>query len=350
MSISLTNLSIHRLVVSLIHGRSSTDQVVPPVLGKHIEVLDQKAKDALTGRLTDALGHGSKSMDMMFRDRSDSSAHALSLKMLGSDEAEFIACAGQASTMLTNAQYSRRIPGGLLLVFQGSVGSGNDGCVGFLKAEGQTGFSKQDTADGPVLTFLQDLYLTPHQKLYKVGLVVATKKSNPAHLEVRVFDHNVASDEQRVAAKYFYDTFLGCEYVKTSKKLTKDFYDLTRDFIDEHIEDQVERYDYYNALVVELRVSKNQSLSTAKFAEAFMPKDLVDDYVSYMCDSGVPETDFHKDTSLIKYKLRRRSVSFSSGVKITAPMDGDDGLFKIGEPVEGYTRVDVKGEIQTMGR
>ena len=51
--------------------------------------------------------------------------------------------------------------------------------------------------------------------------------------------------------------------------------------------------------------------------------NIIDNYVNYMVDAGFTEQSFHKDTSLLKSELKRRTYKFSTKVKILVPIEED---------------------------
>lgn len=57
--------------------------------------------------------------------------------------------------------------------FSGTVGSPARPFVGVIKAETQTGFRRQVTSGGAIgAQFINDLFLTPAAKLYKIGMFI----------------------------------------------------------------------------------------------------------------------------------------------------------------------------------
>ena len=92
-------------------------------------------------------------------------------------DGEFVRQSHAFADKLAEAQTSRQYPGGLVVVFDGSVGRESLPFFGVMKAELHEGFLKQDDLQA---TFVQDLFLTPKTKLYKIGMFVASKHQDRA--------------------------------------------------------------------------------------------------------------------------------------------------------------------------
>ena len=69
-----------------------------------------------------------------------------------------------------------------------------------------------------------------------------------------------------------------------------------------------------------------------------------------MVDAGFTEQSFHKDTSLLKSELKRRTYKFSTKVKILVPIeeDGEELVKIIDVDDEGYTNVKIKGDVEAV--
>ena len=78
------------------------------------------------------------------------------------------------------------------------------------------------------------------------------------------------------AAGYFYSVFLGMGIEKSSKKLTQDFFEHTRNFINQAPVDEETKFDLHESLRSELR-SQKATLSTASFATEHLPQDMLYD-------------------------------------------------------------------------
>lgn len=152
---------------------------------------------------------------------------------------------------------------------------------------------------------------------------------------VMVADSQINQADGKAAAKYFYSSFLGCGYPKTSARTTKFFYEAACDFIKGMGVDQVQKNDLLNALVTYLKVNKASSVGVSEFASSYLSDvDTQDAFSTYMAKSGVPLESFTKDITHIEGKLKFRKISFGGNIKIIAPSESFKALVSI-EPIQG---------------
>src|SRR5690606_1411495 len=119
--------------------------------------------------------------------------------------------------------------------------------------------------------------------------------------------------ETRSAAAYFYQHFLGMDIQKSSKKLTKEFFEFTRDYIGSASLSEEEKLDAKDSLRVELK-SSSAIISVSDFAESYLPESIKADYVRHMEQRGFPRNSVAKDTQFVAARLRRpRKLKFVQG-------------------------------------
>jgi hypothetical protein len=277
----------------------------------------------------------------------------ISSKLLELDESQFIDLSKKIPEKLTQAQTSRKIPGGIVVLFTGKIGLQNYRYVGIIKAEIHSGFSL-DTENGKLLLrYLSELLLTPQQKLYKIGMFIEKEKGElidnvrtSLDFLVYIYDHNLTRNETQSAAQYFYQAFLGCSVSPSDKKLTKDFFTFTKEYIDSLSVDDDEKLDLNSGLYSYLKVEKTNTIKASEFAERYIPVEKRDDYVNFIEEKGIPLRGITKDLGYLKYKLKRRKLSFSSSVKIIAPSDNFDSLVQIISTEDSKTILSVAGHIE----
>lgn len=352
MAIQLVNLHINRVIIHQVFERSITGEQNDPKCSSEFTVLDGHGLSALQSRIIEATGNDSHSIQMYISESGPGSTYDYCTKLIAADDDGFITVSREIAEKLTRSQSSRNIPGGILVIFDGNIGHQNNNVIGFIKAELHEGFALP-SSDDLLLTFISKLLLTPTQRLYKVGLFVETESTTdpnqrtPDSFEVLVYDHNLMTrTESRQAAKYFYETFLGCSFSPSDKKLTSDFYYHTREYIDELPVESQDKQDLHNSLYSYLKVSQFNTVEISGFANEYLPPEFRDSYRETMVEKNVPEHAISKDLEYLKYKLRRRQIFFTSKVKIIAPQEGFDDLVEIREQEDDKTIVAIKGTIQ----
>jgi len=264
MVYQLVNLRINRIVAHQVFQRTITGEMVDPQCSQECTVLPQPGLTALQTRITEALGNDSHCIEMYISQNGPSSVYDHCNHLLDANEVDFISISHVVADKLSHSQISRKIPGGILIMFDGLVGHQNHRFIGIIKAELQEGFSLQTAANKLLLTFISKLLLTPSQKFYKIGAFIETNSpDDPAHRTpddyvVLVYDHNLMTrTEEGQAAKYFYETFLGCSFSPSDKKLTSDFFYKTREYIDELQVGEEEKLDLQSSLYSYLKVSQS---------------------------------------------------------------------------------------------
>jgi hypothetical protein len=222
-----------------------------------------------------------------------------------------------------------------------------------IKAEPQDGF-RANEHDGQVdVEYISDILLTESQRLYKIGFLVeiASKPAGPSGREAGdyrafLFDHLMTATETKSAAAYFYSAFLGMSIQASSKKLTQDFFEFTRTYIDTAPISADEKLDLHEALRAELK-STDATISASSFASKHMPESIRPEYSSFMTNKGFPENAVSKDTSYIQAKLkRRRKYVFTNGVWVITPPGEAKDLIDIDASSEGETIITIKGDLE----
>lgn len=267
-------LTIEETVAHEVFKRDIDKQIVPPIPGKEIITLDAISTSTLQERIVDAMTNDTHCREMMVDDSKNVSTASCVKTLIECKQNEYAKLSEQLATNLANAQYSRRMPGGALIIIRGITGSERKRFLAIIKAEMQEGFIK-DYSNGTItIKHLSDLLLTPHQKLYKIGLFLEIDNSNN-DFRVFVYDQTMTANETKSAATYFYESFLGCTFSPTDKKLTSDFYNYTTDFINKLDIDDEQKLDLKTSLYTYLKISNSTTIKTADFANQYLEKRLV---------------------------------------------------------------------------
>ena len=122
---SFENLAIGRLIIHEVFARGVDKALVQPNYGAQLLVLPQDARDALQARITNALGTSSHGVEMTIREAgAESTWHKAKeiIEAQGNDP-HFINLSQNIASKLAVAQTSRTIPGGIVVVIEGSCGN-----------------------------------------------------------------------------------------------------------------------------------------------------------------------------------------------------------------------------------
>jgi hypothetical protein len=325
--VGLIGWTVDRVIVHEILLREDKERV-PPVYGTALTQLDRRAEETFLGRVRSAIAKDGKCAEMDISKTSAESFFGRANVLLNStDEADFIGAAKPIADLLAEAQASRAIPGGILIVFTGKVGHPARRYVSAIKAEAQDGFTRQRNEKGQLsLRLLNDLFLTPSSRMYKIGMFLENKRAEPPDspkaqdFTAYVYDHLMSSKNREGAATYFYQSFLGCSIPQDAARSTKRFYLLTNGFIQALPIAEEEKFDLRSNARSYLR-SNSQTIQAAEFADQFLPSDMADDYVNYMRENDFPTTAVSKELKDIAHQLKTRKITFRSAIKLQGPAE-----------------------------
>lgn len=343
------NLNILKIITHEIFKRDDERQIVPPRLNNDLTTLSQDGLSILAERIVEAIGKDSKSVEMRIANTEIDSAFAHVLNIFENNTNEnFIEKSKSITRKLVNAQTSRSYPGGVIIIINGTSGYEVSDLVLIIKAELQSGFKKSNNNS---IEYVNDLLLTPHQKMYKIGAFLRKNDETKAF----VYDHNISKAEEQGLAQYFYGSFLGLEMLHTNKYFTSKFYHGTRNFINviENISDE-DRYDLNTHLYSYMKADTNTTISLADFSDSYIADETMkDSYVSYMRNEVFRDESFDrsitKDISDIKSKLRMRKMVFTSGIKISGMSDDFEEKVTIIEQGQNENGVVIDTTLKIIG-
>lgn len=351
---NLANLTISRIIFHEVYRRRDDRSPQPPSYGANVTALTQDAMDELRERIINATGSQSQSMEMTIVGAGADSAVTIARDLLAApDDASFAIVSQRVADLLTSAQLSRNIPGGVLAVFSGTAGNPQQPVVGFIKAELHGGFRR-----GANLTveYLKTLFMTPQTKLYKIGVFGydgGAVRPLPEGWTASVYDNQMSAMNRDGAARYFFEGFLGLDFPKSAARMTRKFWEGTSAFIQSAPVTEEKRSDLLTGLYSYLRVDQAQTVDVATFANSYLDQDLRTNYRNHMQAEGFPTNAVAKDLSELQGKLKRRRVRFSQDVQLTASAAAFKDLIEIetfaspaGSATPIWTRITVHDHIR----
>lgn len=360
---NLLNFNVDRIIIHQVFQRDLDGSKVPPTQSHEYTRFDRSALEAFRTRVKDAIGDGSKAVQMEIVDQGDYDLPTLVDKMVSQDDEEFAVSSYDAAKILNDVQNSKSIPGGIVVVFSGTHGSSSKKFWGVMKADIYSGYKKEvnPQTNEISLEFIKELLLTPASRLYKTAVFIekANYDTDYSNLNdkwfVLVSDSQINKADGKAAAKYFYSGFLGCGYPETSARTTKKFYEHAHKFIEDLDMPETSKVNLYNALTTYLKVDQASTVSSSEFAERYIHSiDIQDDFTCYMREQGLPGNAFTKDLEHIQTKLKFRKIKFRRNIQIQAPADKFEE-FIIMEPINGnvdengvhekWTKVTIKDSI-----
>jgi hypothetical protein len=353
---NITSVNIIRVIAHEV-VRASQIAERPPVLSDDLVVLNDRGKALVGRRLVDTVASGSHCVDVAVDDGSAGSPFDKATAMLDSDDDRFVENSKHMAGSLSSAQTAGPIKSGSAIFVQGTCSA--DGTpsrfIAIIKADSDQGLYKRVDGESITLTYVSDMLLGESQRLIKIAFFIeeaarddgATGGRQPEDFSVKVFDHLMQTSGDGDAAAYFYRTFLKCKLSHNAARQTKQFYELVRSFIEEMPVSQAEKVSYHGDLISYFRQNRS-TLEPRTFAQDVLPQELQDAFVRKCRENGISQA-FSKELDLVKGKLRRQSVKFSSNVTLYAPSEVfRDAVHIIGTSEDGWTELKIRGSIEAM--
>ncbi|NKM30778.1 nucleoid-associated protein [Rhizobium laguerreae] len=313
----LENLKISRVIMHEVLKRDDDRQPKPPVFGSALEDLEAAAKGAFTLRITEALSTQSKSIEMRISDFAAGSMVDIADRLLDVDEPGFLEISKEIAVRLAGAQKARSIPGGVVIAFDGSFGVPERKFLGVIKAETQSGFRRRRNAEKILTEFLDNIFLTPATRLYKIGFLVQEPKDDGLDWRAIIFDSNISSSHRETAAQYFYEGFFGCLFPENGAYETSRFYDLTKEFVRRGPFTPDKKRDLGDALYTFVKTEQAATFTTHEFADKYLPNEQKDTYKRFMTSKRFPERAVVRDTAQMGARLRRRRFKFGDSIEFS---------------------------------
>lgn len=327
---SWENLSVRRIIIHEVYPRRDDRSIVPPAYGQQLIALSPGGMAEFSNRVMSVIGSRSQSMEMTIKAPTGASLIEVCRDIAECDNDEFIVMSRRFADMLTNAQLARKLPGGIVVVFDGAVGNDDSRLVGVIKAETHSGFRRTPNFE---VQFVNDLFLTPQTKLYKLGIFVRSDDDTTAEFPINwsatVYDNQMSASNRDGAAQYFYESFLGCVLPATGSRMTRKFYEHTKNFIGKMNATPEKKADYIAGLYSYLKVDQSETIDCSTFSNQFFPPETRDSYSGFMLSQEFPMNAIRKDISEISSQLKRRRISFDRNIQLTGPSDAFEKLVTV---------------------
>jgi hypothetical protein len=296
-------------------------------------------------------------VDVTVDDRSPGSPFDRATAMLDADDDVFVANSKHLAELLSTSQTAGAIKSGSAMFSQGTCSADNrhSRFLSIIKADSDQALHKRVSGESITLSYVSDMVLGESQRLIKIAFLIEVaeteRESNggrsPEEFSVRVFDHLMQSSGNGDAAAYFYSTFLKCSLSHNSARQTKKFYEVVRSFIEEMQVTQAEKVEYHGDLISYFR-SNRETLAPRTFARDVLPQEHQDAFVNKCRQVGITQA-FSKELNLLKVKLRRQSVKFSSNVTLYAPSEVFSNAVQILDTSpDGWTNLKIRGSVEAI--
>ena len=349
---ALENLTIARVCLHEVYPRADDGSVVQPTYSANLLALNPIAMAAFRSRVLAAFKSAGHCMEMSIRDFGPGHAVTLGADIIGTADPDFIARSRAFADGLATAQASRRIPGGLVVVFDGTVGQPATPFFAIMKAELHDGFMKTGNLQA---TFVNSLFLSPGTKLYKIGIFISDgaqpRPALPAGWRPIVYDSQMTASRREAAATYFHSTFLGLDIPDDNAQRVRQFFERSKEFIRTAPVDQETKVDLYNGLYTYLKVDQSPTIQVQQFAATYLPDGLGQNYLDFMQQAHFPLGAIAKDLSEVAGSLRLRRLRFANRLTLSGPPEAFDQVEFETVPRDGgppWTRITIRGPMESQ--
>lgn len=351
----ITNIEITRVIAHEV-VRASQFAERPPIFSDELVVLDEKSQTLVGRRLVDTVASGSHCVDVTVENSDAESPFDKSTEMFDLDDNGFVANSKHLAKALSNSQTAGAIKSGSAIFVQGicSIEGRTSRFLAIIKADSDQALYKRVNGESIALIYVNDMLLGESQRLIKIAFFIEeneqekgkSSKRQPEDFSVKVFDHLMQASGDGDAAAYFYKKFLQCKISHNAARQTKHFFETARSFIEEMPIPPADRVAYHGDLISYIRQNRS-TIEPRTFAKDVLPQEHQDAFIRQCRTNGITEA-FSKELDLIKGKLRRQSVKFSSNVTLYAPPEVFRDAVKIsGISEDGWTELKIRGSVES---
>lgn len=320
--ISFYHIRIQRAIMHEIRPKQNGQEHGSAIYESRIMTLNQKAEQILKERLVDAAGHHSKAFEMEISQYQAGNFFGLCRSIQGTSDEQFIETSKQIAGLLATTQNSKKIPGGYFIFLECKFPGDNDKVIYIaIKAEPHQALRK----DSFNIRALDDIFLSPSQKLYKIGIIyeretMLADKEFPNNQYGAILMDQQFSPMGNYPAVYFSKNFLGFTADRNAKIQSKKFYEMTSDFIKENIKDFELQMNLLSVLNTTFTVNQEPVITLSEFAETNFEDDDIQDEFLNKVGSQLPDT-FLKDSTLFKRNLKKKKINFPDNINVIGPDD-----------------------------
>lgn len=313
-------LNIRRIIMHRIIGKSMTipnHEHVQIVENNDLVELNDEIRNLLKKRLTESCGRQGKSFNLQISNDHEGSCFDFIKDIHAYNDDDFIQASKDIASLLASAQDTRgTIPGGYFLLVDSTISHQGDEKPVYIiiKAENQEALN----AIGNGIQALQHVFLSPAQKMYKVGIF--EQKPNASSTDKDSFNAYLFDsqfNDGTSLAEYFYKDFLGLTIEGNSEVQTKMFYDKFNNTVDSVFRDNVDQRNRCKDLLRAEMNNQRQNIDPHETILNIVPVDKRNVFIAKV-GNKFPHS-FAKNTDLIQKKLDNQIIYLRESVRLYAP-------------------------------
>jgi len=303
--------------------------------------LTQELKLFFRDKITQAISN--KGFKVCFNQSSSSPVRGEILGLLKSPRKSIVQPSKDISKHLHNIQMGWN-PAGIVVVIKGTIRS--KPVLVILKLERDEGarLKKNQRAHFIDIESVRDLMLTKKTNVYKVGLFFL-RDDFAADFDGFVCDNQIGNVSSGVA-RFFLEDFLGCTLYEDTRKMTRTFFDVGKEFI-ETIVDPIKKAKYYEHLLSYLNRPVNTVDPRSFITEYLDPEDR-QGFEHFANQRQLPMAPFPKDNELIKSHLTKMMIDFENDVSIISKNGELGEKVKLSDAGGGNIRAEIVSKLKRV--
>ncbi len=294
--------------------KEPNEQHAKTITSESLILMENDVEDLIKTRLVDAAGKHSRAFELEIEEKEDGSFFDICHKLEQLEDNDFIESSKDIAELLASSQTKSNIPGGYLIIIEAKHPLSLQLLYIVIKAELHTALAKEGELH---LKKISDIFLSPSQKLYKIGILSKRQTEIETEYSAYLFDDQFRLDS--FPATYFYKDFLGFDASQNSKLLSQEFYNSTSNFIDTQLSSWEKKTSASNLLKAEMLDNQQNILNPKLFGEKCFSDEIevLDQYHEEILKKF--PLSFTKDSTLLKKKIEKDSMKFNDNVVISGP-------------------------------
>lgn len=317
--INIYEITFRRVILHEISQKQDGMEHAIAIPSNELFIFSQDVEDLIKERLAKAISSTTKAFEPEIVKTGQFFHYCERLKLQNNDD--FIKTSANLAFALAESQKKNSIPCGYLIFIEGYNELGKTIFIA-LKAEMHTALRYEFDENKSKVKLLDDIFMTPSQKLFKVGAIYERDEERDEYSEPNnlfgsfFYDTQFSVDSK--PAEYFWKDFLGFSLERNAKIQSKRFFDSTENFIKSYIETSEEKDSLMQVLKQEFVVNDEPQINPDDFSALYLQDPGIQDAYANEVAAYLPPS-IEKDASLIKSKLERKKLTFPNKVVITGP-------------------------------
>ena len=361
MILNVANSDFHRMIYHRIHRKEKFNDTATMTPEADLLGIDEESIHVIKSRINAACGKESKAFKLEIAQMEEGSFFSMANDIRGLSDDEFIQRSIDIAELLAESQRRINIPGGYLLVIDGTDYKGANFLI-VIKAELHEAFiaTGVEGSDKKSIELIKDIFLSPDAKFFKIGILKQNEKdmgiSPNDRYSCLIFDEQYTSTNKE-PAEYFVKDFLGFSTEKNTKITTKRFYwDVHKFVFKEVAVEEVEERDRILSALRDLYLHRpGRIINPREFADENLTGEIKDKFYEGVLSQDRYLRPFEKDPALLKHQLKNKIIPFPQKVKVEAPEEVFEDRVTIlsnleemntltDQDLENYTLVLIKGK------